>query len=221
MLMRVGRRHPACGTQLPFAMLSTRLCLRWKLGEGLVQKTCKLWWWQTRFAFGRASGSSSVVQFFDSRLTTFDETVIDVLRAKVRCLLSLFLDFFSHCFGLHRRSKMLPSAFDDCFVRAHVLEYTQRGGPLNIGGRDNRDHANGSANYLNMIQALTSVHGVQQGEHMDLAGQESTLWAIEEACAGSGRSAGASRQIKKNMHDVSYSKPSHFSDLLESVDSFS
>eukprot|EP00928_Gymnodinium_smaydae_P004640 TRINITY_DN11579_c0_g4_i2.p1 TRINITY_DN11579_c0_g4~~TRINITY_DN11579_c0_g4_i2.p1 ORF type:complete len:243 (+),score=35.23 TRINITY_DN11579_c0_g4_i2:122-850(+) len=223
MLVRGGSR-PACGTQLPFAMLSTRLRLRWKLGEGSLEKTCKICWWQTRFAFERAAASSSVAQFCDSRLTTtFDETVIAVLRAKVRYLLSQFLDFsftFIHRLGLRTRGTMLPSAFDDCFVQAHVLAYTQRGGPLSIGGRDNRAHTDGRANYLNIIQALTSVHAGKQDECMDLAGQASAVWAIEGRCAGASRSAGAGRKAKKNIPVIIYHEPRQFDDLLEPVDSF-
>eukprot|EP00928_Gymnodinium_smaydae_P093044 TRINITY_DN77068_c0_g1_i1.p1 TRINITY_DN77068_c0_g1~~TRINITY_DN77068_c0_g1_i1.p1 ORF type:complete len:154 (-),score=17.36 TRINITY_DN77068_c0_g1_i1:492-953(-) len=142
MLVRFGSRSPECSTQQTLTALSTRLFSRCKHGQGFVEKEYTASRLQTCFAFGRSPIASSITHFCDYRLMTLNETDIGFSRTSNHNMMSLILDFllsiFTHRFGLQTTAKMLPSHFDDCALQAQVLEYTQGGGPLRIGGHDAR-----------------------------------------------------------------------------------
>eukprot|EP00928_Gymnodinium_smaydae_P053608 TRINITY_DN3755_c0_g2_i1.p1 TRINITY_DN3755_c0_g2~~TRINITY_DN3755_c0_g2_i1.p1 ORF type:complete len:214 (-),score=7.41 TRINITY_DN3755_c0_g2_i1:552-1193(-) len=213
MLGRIGSRSPEYSNHHPHVTLSSRLFSYWKHGEGSVQQ-------KYIFAFGCVPIISSVTYICYTRLMTLVETVTSYFRTNVHNLLSSFLrvllDVFTHC-RLQTTANLLPSASDD----AQVLAKIQRGGPSCIYGRDNCARDDGQANYINIIQASASMHSVKEGEHVDLAGSSSTLWAVKEGIPRSGRRAGVGRKVKKHMRGSDHTDQRPFYDLLEPVDALS
>eukprot|EP00928_Gymnodinium_smaydae_P053612 TRINITY_DN3755_c0_g5_i1.p1 TRINITY_DN3755_c0_g5~~TRINITY_DN3755_c0_g5_i1.p1 ORF type:complete len:226 (-),score=13.89 TRINITY_DN3755_c0_g5_i1:517-1194(-) len=205
----------------PHATLSCWLFSHWIHGEGSVQQKYTAHQLQTCFALGCPLTISSVTCICDNGLMALVETVTSYFRTDVHNILSPFLHFlflvFTRC-RFKTTPKVLPSASEDCFVQAQILEQFQRGGPLCIGGRDKCARDDGHTNYINIIQASASMHSVKEGEHVDLAGSSSTLWAVKEVTPRSGRRAGADRKVKKHMRGIDHTAHRPFHDLLEPVD---
>eukprot|EP00928_Gymnodinium_smaydae_P053610 TRINITY_DN3755_c0_g3_i1.p1 TRINITY_DN3755_c0_g3~~TRINITY_DN3755_c0_g3_i1.p1 ORF type:complete len:225 (-),score=13.45 TRINITY_DN3755_c0_g3_i1:144-818(-) len=224
MLELMGRRSPERSNHHHNAPLSSSLFSHWNHGGGSVQKKYTAHQLQTCFALGCTPIISSVTYICDNCLMALAETVTSYFRANVHDLLSPFLHFlllvFTRC-RFNTTAKVLPSVSEDCFLQAQVLEQFQRGVPPCIGGRDKCARDDGHANYINIIQASASIHGVNEGECIDLASSASTLWAVNEVLPHSCRRASADREAMKHMRGIDHTQHRPFYDLLEPVDASS